>query len=138
MGLCLASVNLGCGGTPPPRKLERTAVQGVVTLNGKPLPAANLRFIPQGKTPGQGGWGLTGEDGRYTAKSSDGEEELPLGEYQVLVTVGAPPEDADAPPPSATPGGVKIPAYYGDVSLSPLVVSFQKGAGEANIDLQSR
>ena len=141
MLVCNASLGLsiaGCGGDLAPKKLERVEVKGVVTLDGKPLGGANLRFIPISKTPGKGGWGLTGEDGHYTAKSSDGEEQMPIGEYQVLVTVGAPPEDADAPPPSKSAGGVFVPPIYGDAGRSPLVVGFHKGAGEANIELRSK
>lgn len=129
----------GCSGSPTPKELERVEVKGRVTLDGKPLSGANLRFIPSTtKTPGKGGWALTDDDGRYVAKSSDGAAELPTGEYQVLVTSGAPLEDADAPPPTKTPGQATVPALYGDIGRSPLVVGFRRGAGEGNIELRSK
>ncbi|HET6423830.1 MAG TPA: hypothetical protein VFG20_09120, partial [Planctomycetaceae bacterium] len=75
---------------------------------------------------------------KYTAKASDGGGDLPTGEYQVLVTVGAPPEDADAPPPTKTPGQPSVPALYGDTGRSPLILGFRRGAAEGNIELRSK
>ncbi|HET6426316.1 MAG TPA: hypothetical protein VFG20_21670, partial [Planctomycetaceae bacterium] len=72
LGVSLGLSMTGCGGESAPKPLERVEVKGVVTLDGKPLSGANLRFIPTTtKTPGKGGWALTGDDGKYTAKASD-------------------------------------------------------------------
>ena len=58
----IASSLAGCSKTPPPI----VAVEGRVTLNGKPLPKAEVRFYPM---IGFGGEyiavGETDEDGRY-------------------------------------------------------------------------
>lgn len=135
-GLCLLA---GCGSSASAApKLDRTAVSGVVTLDGNPLPGACLKFVPLNKTPGFGGTAVTDDQGRYQASAGDGEAELAIGDYQVLVTLGAPPEDADAPPMPVSASGIKLPAGYGDSGRSPLVIGLQKDAGVADLELRSR
>ncbi|MEM7557861.1 MAG: hypothetical protein AAF394_01935, partial [Planctomycetota bacterium] len=49
--IVLACVLLaGCGGTDGP---PRAAVEGTVTLDGKPLATGMVRFVPKDGTPGQ-------------------------------------------------------------------------------------
>jgi hypothetical protein len=56
---------LGCGGGP-----KYVPVSGVVTLDGKPYRGAVVNFQPAGTPgnayPGQGSYGHTDEDGRFT------------------------------------------------------------------------
>src|SRR6266511_1250628 len=75
-------VGLGCSGGGKPVKVE-----GVATLDGKPLPAAMIQFIPDGG--GVPANGVTGTDGTFrltTYSSSDGA--MP-GTYKVLVSLAA-------------------------------------------------
>lgn len=50
----------GCGRGPRP---PLGIVEGVVTLDGRPLAAASVRFTPHG--PGRTAQGITDSDGRY-------------------------------------------------------------------------
>src|SRR5260370_18785229 len=74
---------VGCG------KGNVTKVEGVVTLDGKPLPGATLSFVPVGE--GKPAFGRTDNVGSFrltTFRTDDGA--LP-GEYQVVIVV----EEAD-------------------------------------------
>ncbi|MBA2117050.1 carboxypeptidase-like regulatory domain-containing protein [Bremerella alba] len=61
-------------------------VQGIVTLDGKPLPGASVTFQPQPSTMGQTARGRTDETGRYTLKVRS-KESIVAGEYRVEVKV---------------------------------------------------
>jgi hypothetical protein len=81
LGLFLSALILttvGCG-----KRLAK--VEGVVTLDGKPLAGATVSFVPAGE--GRAATGRTGTDGSFrltTFRTDDGA--LP-GEYRVVVTV---------------------------------------------------
>src|ERR1700724_2573379 len=56
----------GCGGG-----CQVAAVSGQVTMNGQPLPGAQVTFQPigsSGEDPGPGSSGITDDQGRYTLK----------------------------------------------------------------------
>jgi hypothetical protein len=77
---CLVLV-LGCGGKGKPVK-----VQGVVTLDGKPVPGATVVFVPE-EGSGRPASGRTEADGTFrltTYRTDDGA--LP-GQYKVTVNV---------------------------------------------------
>lgn len=142
LGLFLSAVILstaGCG------KGKTIKVEGVVTLDGKPLPGATVSFMPVGE--GRPASGRTDADGRFrltTYRTDDGA--LP-GDYKVVVVVkeadekflGRDPETftneekASARVGTMTPKGKKkiaaeqskkppskVPAIYGDVTQTPL------------------
>jgi hypothetical protein len=76
----------GCGGQGKPVKF-----QGVVTLDGKPLPGATVTFAPlEGGRPAMGRTDTDGSFRLTTFRSDDGA--LP-GEYKVLVAVGEEPDE---------------------------------------------
>jgi hypothetical protein len=78
---------LGCGGGGP----KPVKVEGVVTLDGKPLPAATVTFVPAGD--GRAASGRTEQDGTFrltTYRTDDGA--LP-GEYKVTVVVEKPTDE---------------------------------------------
>lgn len=92
----LAAVLLtaGCGGGP-----ERHPVRGTVTLDGDPLPEANVTFIAE-KQGGPWGIGRTDAQGNYTIRAGE-YEGLPVGEYRVRVSTyvsGNPQPDPPIPP----------------------------------------
>ncbi len=66
-GLALLSIASGCGGN----RLPREAVQGDVTLDGSPLPAGVIRFVPTGPTKGPAALGVI-KDGRFALTSANG------------------------------------------------------------------
>jgi hypothetical protein len=120
-------------------------VEGVVTLDGKPLPGATVSFMPAHEGQGQLASGRTDADGSFrltTFRTDDGA--LP-GEYKIIVTIkeadekflGRNPktftdeEKREARMGTMTPAGKKkaaekkkapsqVPAIYRDVNQTPL------------------
>ncbi len=75
LGLALAAV-VGCGDASEPPRL---AVSGKVTLDGKPLPAGQLTFVPlDGRTASV----AEVRDGAFRADGADGPA---AGRYQVAI-----------------------------------------------------
>ncbi len=88
-GLLLALV-AGCGGEVAPPIVPAS---GVVTLNGKPLPNAKVRFIPQvDQGSGYIAVGETDSEGRYEVKCQ-GQAGACACETIVTVSEGDLPED---------------------------------------------
>jgi len=77
----------GCGRGPG----SPVKVEGVVTLDGKPLPGATVTFAPvEGGRPASGRTDADGSFRLTTFRSDDGA--LP-GEYKVIVLVGEEPDE---------------------------------------------
>jgi len=76
--LCLA----GCGGSTE-KVVKLVPVTGLVTLDGKPLPGAAVLFRPQAGTPGDGGFGTTDDEGRYSLQHRSQKPGIELGSYTV-------------------------------------------------------
>jgi len=121
----------GCGGSG-----SSATISGVVTLDGKPLPAGSVQFAST--KSGQAAFANLEGDGRYSVVFPEAD----LGaEYEV--TVGEPvDDDVDATaiaenPPEKTKR--RIPQKYSDRTTSGLKVTIANpGETEFNIDLQSR
>jgi hypothetical protein len=76
---------LGCGGKDRP-----VPVEGVVTLDGKPIAGAAVVFTPEGR--GRTASAETREDGSFRLTTfKDGDGAIP-GNYKVLVTWEEPPD----------------------------------------------
>lgn len=115
----IAICSTSCNSEPPGPKL--VPVKGLITLDGKPLSAADVMFIPQGDTKGQGGVGRTDESGKFEVLSFDRKHKgAPVGNYRVIVSKLVKPDGTDyIPDPNAGPfdtGGFKelLPAAYRD------------------------
>lgn len=104
-----------------------TPVTGIVTLDDKPLAGAMVKILPDGNTEGHGGFGKTGDDGRYeiTPQRLTGKGLLP-GQYKVivsrLVTPDGKPLPADAKP-IETAAIESVPEPYCKLGLTPLKVT---------------
>jgi len=87
--VALAIAGCGGGSAAPP-------VEGVVTLDGKPLANATVQLIPQGQNMGQTGFGRTSADGKFTIASADGRATGALaGEYKVVISKHIRPDGSD-------------------------------------------
>jgi hypothetical protein len=75
--LAASAAVAGCG--PEPDGVDRRAVSGAVTLDGKPLPKGDIVFNPTGPGASAGG---TINDGRYAIDRPLGPS---AGPYQVLI-----------------------------------------------------
>jgi hypothetical protein len=117
-------------------------VSGRVTLNGKPLANATVSFQPiaEGKSPdaGAGSTGKTDEDGRFTLKTSTGQEGAVVGKHRVRISaletqVGDSDERA---PRGGWPQGDKVPKRYNSESNETFDV-LRGGTDKADFPLKS-
>lgn len=125
LGFCLVSIAAlaGCGS-------GHSTVEGTVTLDGEPLPDAEVTFKPKGG--GRPAMATTDQDGKFTLQYSQSEEGAPAGEYTVTITTattkeGPDGEDIDVPE--------KLPPKY-NVD-SELNVTVEGGKNEFPFDLES-
>ena len=121
-----AAVVVGCGGPP------QAVVHGVVTLDGRPLPAGTVVFDADGRSY----VGPIGPDGRYELRHR-GKAAVPPGIYAVTVL---PPEPQLVADPKTTdlravnPVDEKLyPERYRSAATSGITQTV--AAGEATIDI---
>ena len=62
------------------------AVTGTVTTDVQPVKGALVTFYPEGDTPGSGGSGVTGADGRYILVPARGGSGIAPGLYKVTIS----------------------------------------------------
>jgi hypothetical protein len=134
----LGAVGLtGCGSS-------LTAVNGIVTVDDKPVANAIVAFAPKGQ--GSSGAGTTNAEGKYTISSVLGNG-LPEGSYKITV-MGLPPAEEpppeldmnspeyrqmmNAPPPKAKPFKDPIPTKYHGAESG---LSAELAGGNKTIDL---
>jgi len=124
----------GCGSTPP-RIVE---AEGVLTLDGRPLPFATVEFIPELKGFGAeyNSTAVTDENGRFELvcayKSQPG---AAVATHRVVVTDTTPRDvrgmdaesQARAAKYQASLSNRPIPPEYGNFSKTPLRVTVEKG-----------
>jgi hypothetical protein len=125
----------GCNGDGKP-DLPLTPVTGKVTLGDAPLAEAVLEFIPVGATGGQGGSAITKADGSYLAITAFGDQGLPAGDYQVVISKqefpkGAAPPDKDATR-ATSPFREVLPPVYSNRARSNLKAKVSPGAESIN------
>lgn len=133
--LLVASSFTGCGGPKGP-KVEY--VEGVVTLDGKPLEGASVGYSPV--SPGQGlpAGGMTDASGRYRLTAARGGKPsggTAVGDYGVMITkqeIIPPDEPVPPPPPGGPPPDTVrirsvIPEAYGEMATSGLRVTVKPG-----------
>jgi len=116
----------GCG-TPD----GTVKVTGTVTQDGTGLSNALVTFIPVGDTPGFGGSGATGPDGKYTLTPSRGGKGIAPGEYKVTISRvlqrdGSPPDPKK--PPIESNARETLPASYSDRKATTLQATVSKEA----------
>jgi len=148
--LCIALVAVvvlsGCGDAGP----NLVPVNGLVTLDGKPLPNKSLMFSPIEGTAGNGAGGSTNSEGKYTLVAmvsgatvdhpgvSPGRYRVTLFESMVIGDAAA--EGAGEPAVAVAPGGgtaeSDIPPIYG-TEQSPLILDVPESGGELNIELET-
>jgi hypothetical protein len=155
--LCVFAVlgGVGCGGGPG----KTAKVEGVLTLDGKPVPGVTIIFMPVAKD-GRSASGRTDEDGNFRLTTYSTDDGALPGEYKVVVrysegskeTVGSDPSkfsdkekadffkkmspkgrEQDAAKKTRSP----IPEVYGDADKTPLK-QVVPPAGKVNLDLSSK
>jgi hypothetical protein len=148
--LLLALAITGCGGQRGP-KVEY--VEGLVTLDGKPLDGASVGYSPV--TPGKGlpAGGKTDAQGRYRLTAVRGGKPnggTAVGDYGVSITKQERVPDTEPPPPPPPPGSRPpdpirlrwlIPEAYGETATSDLRASVKPGRNtgpEFSFELDSK
>ncbi len=97
--VCCAVLLQGCGRQDGPKVVP---VQGVVVLNGEPLPNATVRFQP---VDGSGTYsvGQTDKDGKFELNYSRSKKGALLGENRVSITTGNPNNEDENGNPKPIP-----------------------------------
>jgi hypothetical protein len=128
-GICLACM-AGCGGSSP-----LAPVEGVVTLDGKPLADAAIAFSPTKATAPGPFMATTDAQGRFAlGLHDDPAGGAAPGEYSILITTVKPTGGMeDSPPPTEKE---LVPPVYRDGRTTFVVPA--GGTSEANFDLKSK
>ena len=127
----LAAAAVGCGGKPG---IPLGEVEGVVTLDDKPLDTVVVHFLPD-LTKGAKGpqsSAVTDANGRYRLKCADSRDGAAIGWHKVLVE--DPGEGNYDPNAAVLPATVRISHVYKLPTTSPL--AFEVKEGKQTIDIQ--
>lgn len=103
--LCLLS---GCGGGDGP---DLAAVSGTITIDGKPAPKLEIRFIPE-TAGGSPSYGVTDADGHYTLMFNSSRNGAMPGKHKVEIAA-VPPETGEDGNPLPGQAIVEVPSRYG-------------------------
>ena len=126
--LVMASVT-GCSGP------NAASVSGTITLDGQPLPSANVSFYPDGGS-GAPAYGQSDVNGRYSL-STGSDTGLAPGKYvAVVVATKEPPQPYDAKGSEIPPIPI-TPAKYANVETSDLRIDVKAGKNDIPLALQS-
>jgi len=139
----------GCGGAKGP-KVEY--VEGVVTLDGKPLEGASVGYSPVTPSQGLPAGGKTDASGRYRLTAVRGGKPgggTAVGDYGVMITKSeiippdepVPPPRLGGPPPDTIRIRSVIPEAYGEKATSGLQVTVKPGRNtspEFSFELDSK
>jgi len=119
--ICITGM-IGCGDS------DLGYVRGTITLDGKPLPNAFVKFLPRNdESTGTTTFGKTGEDGSYQMFFSDDKAGVCLGKNLVRITTGD--VSVDGPIKEA------VPNCYN--SKSDVYVNVEPGNNTCDFDLKS-
>lgn len=111
---CLLLSLAGCGGGASENTLEVYPVSGTVTVDGEPMQGISVTFFPEGTTKGNGGFGATDAEGKFTLKDRDQRDGVAEGTYRVLLTRLVKPDGSPI-------GGEEMAADVGAVNQLPEV-----------------
>lgn len=132
--LALAVLTCGCGERGD--GLDREAVSGMVTLNGKPMERGSIQFLPMQADQRVAAWGRI-VDGAYSIGAADGPV---AGEYSVSITSTAQAAAATAELPGDDSGLVDpdaVPERYNLRTILKAAVEADRD-NEFNYDLTSQ
>ncbi len=104
--LLFAGLAQGCGGA---REVGLVTVEGVVTLNGLPLPDANVVFRP---AKGRPSIGRTDGEGRYQLAFIEGRQGALPGQHKVSISTFVEPNSDSSDPLLQKGRPEQVPANY--------------------------
>jgi hypothetical protein len=128
----------GCGSKGP----LRVPVKGTVTLDGTPLAAAVVKYVPISQVAGNGGHGRTGSKGYYKVVTYQGKKGLPPGDYLVTIEKRVMPDGSDYPFhadqwPDVSVTRQILPAKYASPRNSVLKPTVTKSTAKYDFPLES-
>lgn len=141
LALCTVLAAVGCGSKDKGPKLA--PVSGAVTLDGKAAPNVMVIFVPVGKTPGQGGNGITDGSGVYQLKGRDAKVGVPAGDYKVVCQKMVMPDGSDfdsSKGMSMADSDAKqiLPPIYSDSEQTTLKASIPAEGGKFDFEVKSK
>jgi hypothetical protein len=135
VGLLSVVLAAGCGGA------KTAAVSGRVTFKGKPVPKANVSFIPA-EGAGRAAAGFTDESGRYTLGTMSTNDGAAPGKYRISIIARGPDrppkpgETGSGMPGEMMPGDPAIPVKYFTAESSGLTFEVKRGSNRCDLDLK--
>lgn len=124
LGLLTTVLIVGCGSSG----VSLSTVEGVVLLDGQPLPNAIIEFQPDDRTGKvRPSIGETGPDGKYRLRYSKHQHGAVVGKHKVLITTFSPSGDGRFKE--------RVPAAYN--TSTTLVREVERSANWVDFDLQS-
>lgn len=159
-GGCLILMLAGCGGSDDAKDYDTNMVEGVVTLDDKPVAGATVTFTPVDDKVGAPATGMTDEQGKYTLTTIGGGQAYEPGsgavpgEYYVGVkkteTSGSAATSTDDPNYGKNTSTYKkgggsnsdvkyiVPKEYESPQKSGIKVTVKEGENDIPIKLKSK
>jgi len=129
--VALSTILAGCGGSN-----NAATVQGVVTLDGVPVSAASISFVPSGG--GTQAYAMSDESGNYEAYTGR-EPGLTPGQYRVTVVARERPKVNQTETGGPAPAGASLtPRWYASLETSGLTFDVKPGSNDINLELNSQ
>jgi hypothetical protein len=129
--IALSAVLTGCGGSN-----NEATVQGLVTLDGVPVSAGSISFVPSGG--GTQAYAMSDDSGNYEAYTGR-EPGLKPGPYRVTVVARQRPTTNQTETGGPAPAGASItPRWYASPETSGLTFDVKPGSNDINLELSSQ
>ena len=114
------------------RRSDMAPVSGRVTFEGRPVPKAIVRFVPESRPMAAAG---TDDDGRYRLTTRRPMDGAYIGRHKVIVTAWM-PGAGDTSGVTAEPVRPDIPKVFRNAATSPLAVEVTpKGPNQFDFEL---
>lgn len=128
--VALSIILSGCGSN------SAATVQGVVTLDGAPVPAGSISFVPA--TGGAQSYAMSDESGNYEVYTGR-EAGLTPGQYRVTVVARERPKVNQTELGGPAPAGDSLtPRWYASPDTSGLTFDVKPGSNDINLELTSQ
>jgi hypothetical protein len=140
-------LSIGCGGAPSGPTLY--PVSGVLKKAGVPLGKVQVGLVPDGRTKGLPGFGVTDANGNFTIRNASGGSGVAAGTFKVVLTEVKANSDKQAidmsryangpdgrpPGPQGNKGDDLIPPDYGSAEKSPKSVTIEASSNTIQIEI---
>jgi len=141
---CLLAGVSACASNNPQFQASGVEIEGLVTLDGKPLQIGMVQVVPESAMmTADSAVGMIGEDGRFAVSN------VPVGNIKITVKTShlkgmaaagkmAPPRPGVSGAPQMTAQFVDVPKQYENAETSKLTATVVKGKNTVNLELKSK